>query len=309
MKRFFSTALISILVLCSLPFSIYAMNNTENFENNPVITIGDNEHDTHEKPGNDYNIEWYEGFEEGIPNTWGNLDKDGDGYKWWLFNDEPTYEGYNYAHHGDTAIKSNSFLRYNGDELTPDNWLILPELDLSASKDYILTFDAECLSGTRRKDYLGIYISTDGGNNYSQIGEDFSQQAYWREVSVDLSEYSGKKIKIAVVHHNSFSQSMVILDCFYLWSKNNGKQDINDDKNTDESQDKNTIDKNSDSKSDTKETNESNSKEFTKGNNITKTDSKKSPDTGGYLYYSIIILISGVLLLFTRCTKKQKAQY
>lgn len=313
MKRFFVTLLTVLLILCSLPFSAYAMDNTESSEKASVITIGDYAHDIHEKPGDDYNIEWYESFEDGIPSTWENLDKDGDGYKWWLFNDEPTYEGYNYAHHGDCAIKSNSYLRYNDAELTPDNWLILPELDLSASKDYILTFDAECLSGTKRKDYLGIYVSTDGGNNYNQIGEDFSQQAYWREVSIDLSEYSGNKIKIAVVHHNSFNQGMVILDCFYLWSKDNGKQDISDDKNTDKSEDEKpndetdeSNDSKSDTNSDTKETTESDKKESAKENNTVKSTDKKSPETGSYLYYGIIVLFAGVILLLLAMSKHKK---
>ena len=187
MKKIFSSTLILLLILFSIPFTAYAMDNTENPKSTSIITIDDDANEAHEKPGDGYNIEWFEGFENGIPNTWENLDKDSDNYKWWLFNDEPTYEGYNYAHHGNSSIKSNSFLRYNSSELTPDNWLILPEQDLSVSKDYILTFDAECLSGTRNKDYLGIYISTDGGNNYNQIGEDFYQKPYWRRVHVDLS--------------------------------------------------------------------------------------------------------------------------
>ena len=310
MKKFFSSTLILLLILFSIPFTAYAMDNTENSKSTSIITIDDYDNEIHEKPGDDYNIEWFEGFEDGIPNTWENLDKDSDNYKWWLFNDEPTYEGYNYAHHGNFSIKSNSFLRYNSSELTPDNWLILPEQDLSVSKNYILTFDAECLSGTRNKDYLGIYISTDGGNNYNQIGEDFSQQPYWRRVSVDLSEYSGKKIKIAVVHHNSFNQSMVILDCFYLYSKDNGRQNTDNDNNTDNSDNEKpngeSNDNKSDSKTDTKEANKSDNNKSAKINNATETAGKKSPETGNYLYYGIIILTVGVILLFLALSKLKK---
>lgn len=109
MKKIFSSTLILLLILFSIPFTAYAMDNTGNPKSTSIITIDDYANEAHEKPGDGYNIEWFEGFEDGIPNTWENLDKDSDNYKWWLFNDEPTYEGYNYAHHGNFSIKSIHF--------------------------------------------------------------------------------------------------------------------------------------------------------------------------------------------------------
>lgn len=41
----------------------------------------------------------------------------------------------------------------------------------------------------------------------------------WQEVEVDLSAYSGKKVSIAIVHHNSRNEYMVVMDCMYMWSK------------------------------------------------------------------------------------------
>lgn len=84
-----------------------------------------------------------------------------------------------------------------------------------------------------RKDKIGIYISTDGKNNYTQLGDDFDLTkctidenhiySNWSEVEVDLSAYSGKKVSIAIVHHNSRDEYIVIMDCMYMWSKDKHK--------------------------------------------------------------------------------------
>lgn len=137
------------------------------------------------------------------------------------------------SHHGEQSIHSNSYLREGTKILEPDNWLILPEQNLSAKKNYTLTFDVMALDISYRKDKIGIYISTDGKNNYTQLGDDFdltkctTENAHnysnWLEVEVDLSDYSGKKVSIAIVHHNSRDEYIVIMDCMYMWSKDKHK--------------------------------------------------------------------------------------
>ena len=224
-KKLFSIIIAVCLVIATVPTIAFASNSQST---SPIkIRVAPSEH---EKSG--WNVEWSESFEQGIPSTWQNIDNDGDGYKWWKVKEEKSFEDINNStHHGNESIHSNSFLRYGGynqQTLEPNNWLILPEQNLNAEKNYALTFDIVAFDGGYLKDKIGIYISTDGGNSYTQLGDDFdftqSELGYnvrdvWQEVEVDLSAYSGKKVSIAIVHHNSRDEYMVVMDCMYMWSK------------------------------------------------------------------------------------------
>lgn len=226
-KKLFSIIIAVCLVIATVPTIAFASNSQST---SPIkIRVAPSEH---EKSG--WNVEWSESFEQGIPSTWQNIDNDGDGYKWWKVKEEPTFEHVdNSTHHGEQSIHSNSYIRdprASQKILEPDNWLILPEQNLSAEKNYTLTFDIVAFDGGYLKDKIGIYISTDGGNSYTQLGDDFDftqselgdsmpVKDVWQEVEVDLSAYSGKKVSIAIVHHNSRNEYMVVMDCMYMWSK------------------------------------------------------------------------------------------
>ena len=227
-KKIISVVIAICLVIATVPTIAFASNSQST---SPIkIRVAPSEH---EKPG--WNVEWSESFEQGIPSTWQNIDNDGDGYKWWKVKEEISFENIdNSTHHGNESIHSNSFLRYGGynqQALEPNNWLILPEQNLNAKKNYALTFDIVAFDGGYLKDKIGIYISTDGGNSYTQLGDDFDftqselgnstdVRDVWQEVEVDLSAYSGKKVSIAIVHHNSRDEYMVVMDCMYMWSIN-----------------------------------------------------------------------------------------
>ena len=223
-KKLFSIIIAVCLVIATVPTIAFASNSQST---SPIkIRVAPSEH---EKPG--WNVEWSESFEQGIPSTWQNIDKDGDGYKWWKVKEESGFENDDKStHHGEQSIHSNSFIKQSRKILTPDNWLILPEQNLSKKKIYSLTFDIVAFDGLYLKDKIGIYISTDGGNSYTQLGDDFdftqselgdsyNVKDVWQEVEVDLSAYSGKKVTIAIVHHNSRDEYMVVMDCMYMWSK------------------------------------------------------------------------------------------
>ena len=222
-KKIISIIIAVCLIITAVPTIVFA-DSSQN--TSPIkIRVAPSEH---EKSG--WNVEWSESFEQGIPSTWQNIDNDGDGYKWWKVKEERTFENViGSTHHGNESIHSNSFLRVDNKVLEPDNWLILPEQELNAEKNYTLTFDIVAFDGNYLKDKIGIYISTDGGNSYTQLGDDFdftqselgnshNLKDIWQEVEVDLSAYSGKKVNIAIVHHNSRDEYMVVMDCMYMWS-------------------------------------------------------------------------------------------
>lgn len=222
-KKIISIVVAICLVIATVPTIVFASNSQST---SPIkIRVAPSEH---EKPG--WNVEWSESFEQGIPSTWQNIDNDGDGYKWWKTREEPYFESFDKStHHGEQSIHSNSYIKQGQKILEPDNWLILPEQNLSEKKIYSLTFDIVAFDGKYLKDKIGIYISTDGGNSYTQLGDDFDftqselgnstdVKDVWQEVEVDLSAYSGKKVSIAIVHHNSRDEYVVVMDCMYMWS-------------------------------------------------------------------------------------------
>lgn len=226
-NKIISVVIAICLVIATVPTMVFASNSQST---SPIkIRVAPSEH---EKSG--WNVEWSESFEQGIPSTWQNIDKDGDGYKWWKTREEPYFESFDKStHHGEQSIHSNSYIKQGQKILEPDNWLILPEQNLDAEKNYTLTFDIMAPDKSYRKDKIGIYISTDGKNNYTQLGDDFDLTkctvdenhiySNWSEVEVDLSAYSGKKVSIAIVHHNSRDEYIVIMDCMYMWSKDKHK--------------------------------------------------------------------------------------
>lgn len=224
-KKIISIVVAICLVIATVPTIVFASNSQST---SPIkIRVAPSEH---EKPG--WNVEWSESFEQGIPSTWQNIDKDGDGFKWWKTREEPYFESFDKStHHGEQSIHSNSYIKQGQKILEPDNWLILPEQNLSEKKIYSLTFDIVAFDGKYLKDKIGIYISTDGGKSYTQLGDDFDftqselgnstdVKDVWQEVEVDLSAYSGKKVSIAIVHHNSRDEYVVVMDCMYMWSIN-----------------------------------------------------------------------------------------
>lgn len=222
-KKIISVVIAICLVIATVPTIVFANSSQST---SPIkIRVAPSEH---EKPG--WNVEWSESFEQGIPSTWQNIDNDGDGYKWWKTREEPYFESFDKStHHGEQSIHSNSYIKQGQKILEPDNWLILPEQNLSEKKIYSLTFDIVAFDGKYLKDKIGIYISTDGGKSYTQLGDDFDLtqselgnstdvKDVWQEVELDLSAYSGKKVSIAIVHHNSRDEYVVVMDCMYMWS-------------------------------------------------------------------------------------------
>ena len=168
-----------------------------------------------------WNNVWSESFEgTELPEGWCAEDKDGDGYNWF------SYETASFAHHGTRTISSESYVSDSGMALSPDNWLYLPEMTLDSDKQYLLTFNATGYAGDYYAEVFGIYISTDGGATYDQIGSDYTTGYGWKEYKVNLNSYAGKTVRVAIVHHNCYDVYKLLLDCFDLWSYSDLTADI-----------------------------------------------------------------------------------
>ena len=131
-------------------------------------------------------------FEEGAEG-WTMIDADGDGFEWLHVANEG-----NKSHSGIGTMTSNS---YNGSALTPDNWLVSPEVAL----DGTLTFWAVGQDPEWADEHFAVYASTGDPTNTASFVEIMPETVVTSEMTeytVDLSAYAGQKGHIAFRHFN-----------------------------------------------------------------------------------------------------------
>ncbi|MBR5947296.1 MAG: choice-of-anchor J domain-containing protein [Clostridia bacterium] len=129
------------------------------------------------------------------------IDRDGDGHDWeWRFgnNWEYTfYEGYGY-------MASASFDGETLMPLTPDNWLVTPEFIADE-----LSFWANGQDTDYSREYVGVFISTDGGASWSDEIAGWTVTGQPKKYTVDLRAYSGQSIVAALRHY-------IVSDMYWL---------------------------------------------------------------------------------------------
>ena len=160
-----------------------------------------------------------EGFEDGIPSTWTNIDADADEYQWTLNSNESAT-----AHSGSKYVYSRSWVGGTG-ALHPDNWLITPTVTIPSSGNYDLTFWVSSMQDDFPQEHYGIYISTSSNpedlNSYTLLYENTLQathggspaqtQGYWQDVTVSLAGYTGN-VHIAFRHYECSDWVAICLD-------------------------------------------------------------------------------------------------
>jgi hypothetical protein len=139
-------------------------------------------------------------FEDYNFDGWMILDNDGDGYCWG-YDDSG-----NNAYSGNVCLTSAS---YNGEVLTPDNWLITPTITLGGS----ISFMAGPYS-SYWPDVFAVYVAVGEDpalEDYVLLGGDYAPEA-WTEFSFDLSEYAGEVGHVAIRHYNCTNQWRLLVD-------------------------------------------------------------------------------------------------
>lgn len=134
---------------------------------------------------------------------WLALDADGDGYNWGVsaIDDEGT----------DFVFFSASY--YNGAALTPDNWLISPEIALGGE----LSFDAFSSSPSYPDEVFQVYVlqgefdENTTTEDFEAISEEITSTADITNYKFDLSGYEGKG-RFAIRHFNCSNQYYFIVD-------------------------------------------------------------------------------------------------
>lgn len=169
--------------------------------------------------------EFYFDFEDGTMNGWVTIDADGDNFSWEnfkeMFADEASNIGNNNSEGG---VKSNSFYNYVG-PLTPDNYLVT-EKKYKIGENSQFVFYVAGIDDRYQEEHYGVAISTKGNTSaadFVTIYEETLPPAsksgfsraddtkgnrntrgygkYFKRV-IDLSDYAGKSIYIALRHFN-----------------------------------------------------------------------------------------------------------
>ncbi|MBQ4428191.1 MAG: choice-of-anchor J domain-containing protein [Clostridia bacterium] len=132
-------------------------------------------------------------------------DQDGDGNNWyWHMN---TGMGNYSAHSGDGVAASDSYDNDSSMALTPNNWMLTPAFTGSS-----ITFWMTAQDPSYSNDFVGVYVSTDGGNTWSD--ELFGQMTPtdYQQFTVDLSAYAGQTINVAFRHYNCSDMFIAVID-------------------------------------------------------------------------------------------------
>lgn len=151
-----------------------------------------------------------ESFDAALPTTWANIDKDGDGFMW--------------SH--DAAKKyvySKSFDVPSNKALTPENYLVSPELNVPSDAVTVeLTFDiaARYGAGYHKEAYKIVVseqpITLDNAPQattvkpYYTLTVDYEWEQF-QTINVNLTAYKGKKIYVGFVHGNCTDNDALVL--------------------------------------------------------------------------------------------------
>jgi len=156
------------------------------------------------------------------PADWLVIDADGDGYNWFAMFGREDIPGYN----GSAGLMTSASYNNNEGALTPDNWLITPQIGLgtaSSLKYYVCAQDAAWPA-----DHYGVYVSTTGTDvaNFILLFEETltasREQGVWFERDIDLSAYNNQPIYIAWRHFNSVDVFRMNLDDITVTSTSGG---------------------------------------------------------------------------------------
>ena len=152
----------------------------------------------------DLDTVFFEDFENGLPDTWTTIDADGDGYYWTYYSGTELS-----THSGVGIVYSESYNVINSSALTPDNWLITPQINLNGTMKVWLRGDYD-------SERFAIYLSTSGNSvdDFIELVPETTATDKYVEYTADLSEYAGLQGYIAIRHFNVTDALYLNLDDF-----------------------------------------------------------------------------------------------
>ncbi len=158
---------------------------------------------------------FFEDFENGLPDTWTTIDNDGDGNNWYG-GSTGTDDSGNPTGFGSGLVTSASY--YNN-ALTPDNWLITPQIDLQGT----LSVWLRAQDPDWAQEHFAIYVTTTGNtvDDFTRGGTAVVPETVatgvLTEYTYDLSAYEGQKGYIAIRHFNCTDMFRLNVDNFGIY--------------------------------------------------------------------------------------------
>ncbi|MBO4655466.1 MAG: choice-of-anchor J domain-containing protein [Bacteroidales bacterium] len=164
-----------------------------------------------------------EHFDSGIPAGWTQIDADGDGYVWETSDNPVSYHnaGVDLSGQGLNGsqgfVLSGSYSNAYSTALTPDNYLITPQINLDGS-NATLTFWVCAQDPSWYAEHYAVMVSTTGTSaaNFTTVFEEtFNPDRAatpWQMKTVDLSDYDGQQVYIAFRHYNVSDMFILNLD-------------------------------------------------------------------------------------------------
>ena len=142
---------------------------------------------------------------------WMIYDYDGDGDNWYYNT------SCDLAHSGSCVLASDSY--YWG-ALTPDNWLISPEVNLNGT----LSFWASGAYSSWYDEVFRVYVGpTDWEtvDDFIPVSEDITTNYGMTEYTFDMSEFEGEKGVVAIRHYNCSDVYTLLIDDFSIGEPGN----------------------------------------------------------------------------------------
>lgn len=169
-------------------------------------------------------------FRYGIGN-WTLIDADGDGNNWYS-----TIDNLSPGHDDRVGIACSRSRDENNNPLTPDNYLVTPQLPLNGTFSFwAMTF------WVSSEENVGVAVSTTSNTNaaafttlaeWNLIDSITGPGVHWFHYSVDLSAYEGQMGYIAIRHFNTTNQLWLSIDDVELRTSSGGP--VNPDPETGE---------------------------------------------------------------------------
>jgi hypothetical protein len=147
-----------------------------------------------------------------IPTGWIATDADGDGRNWYYADVNVTGV---VGHDNQSGLMISHSWEFSDGPLTPDNWLITPQINLSASLNLKYFISSSSTNSIEfLAEHYGVYISTTGTNisDFTLLFEETISQFGWIERNIDLSAYSNQQVYIAWRHYNCTDKIKLKLD-------------------------------------------------------------------------------------------------
>ena len=168
-------------------------------------------------PGGEIEGFEYEGLQSGdfpTESGWTTIDADGDGYAWYIFAPSDAIDGNGNPTVFDGACMTSA--SYMQSALTPDDWLISPQVELKG----ILRMWLRGQDPGYPAEHFAVYVSTAGNTDVADfttelIGETVAE-GHYVEYTADLSAFEGQMGYIAIRHFNCTDEFRLNLDNFLI---------------------------------------------------------------------------------------------